>query len=458
MNDPNGLACYNGKYYVFFQWNRFAKDHTSKEWGWFESDDLVRWTFRGSALMPDQLYDRDGVLSGSAAVGDDGLYLFYTGKVKVNGQRKSHQCVALMRDGRHFIKLGPAVSTPTACTEHFRDPNVRRMHNGEFLMVIGGQRAADGFGSLFAFRSPDARRWESAGELARSTVYEMIECSELLDLGGHHVLLYCLQHRDNARDVCGESFSVYKPVHVDEQRMALSSDDERNLDLNWQRVDQGFDFYAPQTIVCPDGRRILFAWMSRMEEPQERVFSAGDAYIHCQTMPRELSWQGDRLTQQPARELCAAFSKPVPAAPAPQNVVSALQGLFPEATTVVDAAAPALLAQPATRAWRAQVAGTVAGNLALSVNDDALIAYDHAANTLTLTRESLDKTGPEHRSVKLPALTDLDVWSDSSSVEIFVNHGEAVLSARIVPGAAGPCVTVFGAIDSATISVNEIAD
>ena len=35
LNDPNGLIQYKGIYYVFFQWNRFEKNHTYKEWGLF---------------------------------------------------------------------------------------------------------------------------------------------------------------------------------------------------------------------------------------------------------------------------------------------------------------------------------------------------------------------------------------------------------------------------------------
>lgn len=486
MNDPNGLACYNGKYYAFFQWNRFAKDHTSKEWGWFESDDLTRWTFRGTALMPDQLYDRDGVLSGSAAAGDEGLYLYYTGKVKVNGQRRSHQCVALMRDGRHIIKLGPVVGTPAACTEHFRDPNVRRLRSGAFLMVLGGQRAADGKGSVFAYRSTDGRHFTPAGELASSDAYEMIECPELLDLGGRHVLLYCPQRRDNARDVCGESFSVYKPVRLDEATMTLPAAEDRNLDQGYVRMDAGFDFYAPQTMACPDGRHLLFAWMSRMEEPQERVFSAGDPYIHCLTMPRELSWQGGRLIQRPARELCQLMGAPVPckAAAVEDLAVSAaalaergLPGLTDEKDAQGEKSLPgpagekrpapagapasALIARPRTRSWRAQLrlsADDAPHELRVGVNGDALIAYDGAAGRLALTRESLDQTGPESRSIALPALIDLDIWSDTSSVEVFVNGGEAVLSARIAPGAGEPCALIAGAPDSAEISVSEIAD
>lgn len=68
LNDPNGLAYFKGKYHVFFQWNRFAKNHSYKEWGLFTSPDLCSWEFEGSAILPDQSYDKDGVYSGSGYV------------------------------------------------------------------------------------------------------------------------------------------------------------------------------------------------------------------------------------------------------------------------------------------------------------------------------------------------------------------------------------------------------
>ena len=37
LNDPNGLVFYKDMYHVFFQWNRFEKNHSYKEWGHFTS-------------------------------------------------------------------------------------------------------------------------------------------------------------------------------------------------------------------------------------------------------------------------------------------------------------------------------------------------------------------------------------------------------------------------------------
>ena len=77
----------------------------------------------------------------------------------------------------------------------------------------------------------------------------------------------------------------------------------QNLDEGRKKMDQGFDFYAPQTFTSPDGRKILFAWMSRMEEEEEKLFGAGESSIHCMTLPRELSYRNGELCQLPVREL-----------------------------------------------------------------------------------------------------------------------------------------------------------
>lgn len=152
LNDPNGLAWYRGVYHVYFQWNKFEKNHSYKEWGSFASDDLVHWQFQGSALVPDQPYDQNGVYSGSALEIDGKLCLYYTGNVKHQGLRNSRQCLAVTEDGRRYLKLGPVLEKPDGYTPHFRDPKVFRGENGWYYMLIGAQQAS-GRGALALARS-----------------------------------------------------------------------------------------------------------------------------------------------------------------------------------------------------------------------------------------------------------------------------------------------------------------
>ena len=68
-----------------------------------------------------------------------------------------------------------------------------------------------------------------------------------------------------------------------------------------QSIDYGLDFYAPQTLLAPNERRIMVAWMQNWG-------TVGAKPYHCRwfgqmTLPRELSVKNGRLIQNPVREL-----------------------------------------------------------------------------------------------------------------------------------------------------------
>lgn len=58
LNDPNGLAQFRGKYHVFYQWLPDVVPQGSKQWRHCISNDLVHWTDEGSALQPDEWYEK----------------------------------------------------------------------------------------------------------------------------------------------------------------------------------------------------------------------------------------------------------------------------------------------------------------------------------------------------------------------------------------------------------------
>lgn len=431
LNDPNGLSWFHGLYYAFFQWNRFEKNHSHKEWGYCTSPDLTHWTFHGSALLPDQSYDAQGVYSGSALVIDDALHLFYTGNVKQDGQRRSSQCLAISTDGQHFLKTGPMFTTPDGYTEHFRDPKVFHA-GGTYWMVIGAQQRT-GKGAIVLFSSSDAQHWNLVGPLAQSEACQMIECPDLFLIDDTAVLLYCPQWRDNARDLALHSFAAYKLTHFDTAAGTLG---DRNLDDNRHLLDQGFDFYAPQTLQTPDGRRVILGWMSRMEDAQEAVFCQDEPRIHCLTMPRELFIKDGKLCQRPVRELSALLG----AAVAPERSDSGLRFA------------------PSHRYFRLMLeAPTGCSDLELSFGDgEWRFIYDAQQKVGTLTRRSWVQDREETRSFALETCTALELWSDQSSIELFVNGGAHVLSARVFPTASQPDLRISGIDARTTVQVNEL--
>ena len=63
------------------------------------------------------------------------------------------------------------------------------------------------------------------------------------------------------------------------------------------------DFYAPQTVLAPDGRRIMIGWMQNWDSCSMR--SPEDPWFGQMSLPRELSLKNGRLYQRPVRELDA---------------------------------------------------------------------------------------------------------------------------------------------------------
>lgn len=68
-----------------------------------------------------------------------------------------------------------------------------------------------------------------------------------------------------------------------------------------QAIDYGIDFYAPQTLETPDGRRIMIAWMQNWDTANSRDESL--RFMGQMTLPRELRVRDGRLIQNPVRDL-----------------------------------------------------------------------------------------------------------------------------------------------------------
>jgi beta-fructofuranosidase len=66
-------------------------------------------------------------------------------------------------------------------------------------------------------------------------------------------------------------------------------------------IDHGTDFYATQTLLAPDGRRIMVAWMQNWDALAGSL--RDNRWFGQMATPRELSVRDGRLYQWPIREL-----------------------------------------------------------------------------------------------------------------------------------------------------------
>ncbi|GFI15000.1 sucrose-6-phosphate hydrolase [Lachnospiraceae bacterium] len=307
LNDPNGFSYYRGEYHLFYQYYPYESKWGSMHWGHAVSKDLLHWEYLPAALAPDEKYDKDGCFSGSAVVLPDGRHLLmYTGVVKEHQADDvfcdvQTQCLAV-GDGVDYEKYGmnPVLDwrdLPKGASRYdFRDPKMWQEKDGTYYCVAGN-RPADGSGQILLYMSKDGFKWEFKSILAanHNRFGKMWECPDFFELDGTWVLL------TSPQDMLPKGFEY----HNGNGTLCLIGDYDRETytfkEKKDQAVDYGIDFYAPQTVLSPDGRRIMIGWMQNWDACNLR--SPEEPWFGQMSIPRELSVKNGRLYQWPVREL-----------------------------------------------------------------------------------------------------------------------------------------------------------
>ena len=134
----------------------------------------------------------------------------------------------------------------------FRDPKIWQKADGSYCCIIGN-RPADGSGQILLFTSPDGFQWNYKKVLCTNNhrFGLMWECPDFFALDGKQVLL------TSPQDMMPQGFEY----HNGNGTLCLIGTYEEQTDTFTeecsQSIDYGIDFYAPQTVLSPDGRRIM---------------------------------------------------------------------------------------------------------------------------------------------------------------------------------------------------------
>ena len=315
MNDPNGFSYYHGQYHLFYQYNPYDTEWDSMHWGHAVSHDLLHWTYLPCAMAPDESYDSFGVFSGSAIEMKDGRQLLmYTGVRKEGNEKNSKdvqvQCLAV-GDGLDYQKLDinpvlDASCLPVGKSVHdFRDPKIWREDDGTYRCIIA-TCDKDRMGCILLFSSEDGLSWKSEGILAENDgrLGRMWECPDLFKLDGKTVLFVSPQ------DMSPEGFEYHNGNGTVCLIGHMDAESKKFIPEHDQAIDYGIDFYAPQTILTPDGRRVMIGWMQNWDTCKLTGYEERK-WFGQMSLPRELSIRDGRLYQQPIRELALYRSRMV---------------------------------------------------------------------------------------------------------------------------------------------------
>ncbi|GAF65405.1 sucrose-6-phosphate hydrolase [Bacillus sp. TS-2] len=414
LNDPNGFIYWRGEYHLFYQWMPFKTDHGAKCWGHYVTKDFIKWRHEKVALTPTEWFDRNGCYSGSAIIHEEKMYLFYTGNVKdTQGNRQTYQCLAISEDGIHFDKKGPVISLPEGYTAHFRDPKVWK-HRDIFYMVVGAQTLEEK-GTIALFESKDLLDWKYKGNVIKNEndflndFGYMFECPDLFQLNGHDLLIFCPQGLDPKGDFYHNTYqSGYVVGVMDYDKGSLEHGE-------FYELDRGFDFYAPQTTTDEQGRRIMFAWMGVPEQNEQDHPTISHDWLHNMTLPRELMYENNKLYQRPLQELVElrhpnVFEKTIQLQP------KMFWKLLNETTKGTELLLD-FLTLPED--W-----------FQIDIAEAVRLIYSKEKQLFIFERKSYVDEKFERRQCFLRDLTSLQIFIDTSAIEIFINEGEEVFSAR----------------------------
>ena len=460
MNDPNGMVYFQGAYHLFYQYHPYGNQWGPMYWGHAISPDLVHWEHYPIALEPDE---HGTIFSGSAVVdwhdtsgffgGQPGLVAIFThhDRVPETDRKRERQSLAYSSDaGKTWNKYeNNPVLVNEDCPD-FRDPKVFWYQPSEqwVMLVASGH-------SIRIYHSPDLKNWTfvsafGEGEGSHTGVWE---CPDLfpLPIDGDPLQTKWVMLVSIGRAYEISSGIQYFIGDFDGSTFVNNSSPE---EVRW--LDLGKDNYAGVTwsdIPAEDGRTIYIGWMSNWKYANQ---TPTGSWRGAMTIPRELelATRNGQLTliQRPIREL-KAIRKPIFAIKDSdmnevQQQLADIQLVSYEIIAVFEFD------------YDAEDFGI---KVRKSQANETVIEYSPSSGDLILDRTQSgdcsfhDAFARTHTvQVKADRNLKLNVFVDSSSVEVFANDGEQVITDLIFPEWEDQGIEVFARGEAVRLQSLEI--
>ena len=289
--DPNAAFYLDGVYHLHYIISHPWNDKTSFSFVHVTSPDMLHWTWQKTTLQPS--FTGHGMFSGTGFITKEGQpAAIYHGE----GSKKNQIVLAKDQALSAWEKPFPMdVKNPDGSPVKFRhwDPDC--------FLIGDTYYAYFGAPNPPLFKSKDLRNWTYVGDFLKHNmpdvaIGEDISCGNFFPIGNKWMLL-CISHSVGCRYYLGD-WDTKSEQFIPQTHGRM----------NWRREDQPVfkhmrrdDFFAPESVLTPDGRRVMWAWLATIGVPGDVNKS------NCQTiqsLPRELSLPADGVLRiKPLREL-----------------------------------------------------------------------------------------------------------------------------------------------------------
>jgi len=458
INDPNGLIYLNGVYHMYYQHNPFENKWGHMSWGHATSKDLLHWQHLPVAIPEIETKDTTTMIfSGSAVLdehntsgfgknGKGAIVAIYTGHQPKQG--KESQFIAYSNDGGLTYTNYTGNPVVDINKGDFRDPSVIWLEDQrKWLMTV----AEPGAHKILFYSSANLKEWELLSEFSnQGDTRKIWECPSLTPMyveGDPAKKKWLLMISSGNPDA--QQGLQYFIGDFDGRRFINDNPVESKL-----FVDYGKTFYAaiPYNNL-PGNKQTMIGWLVPFETPTH-------PWRGQMSIPRDLllksTPEGVRLYQQPADVIAASLAK-----------LPASKRLLKKQFTVNGALALDNAKRFRSNAYWLDATFSIGTaedfgfRIAQQKNGSKVVAetvigYNAKRNELYITQMKDGKvTGNTEKMEVVPVggKVRLQILFDKSSLEVFVNGGEKVLTTLLFPGENANGLTLFA---NGTVQVDSL--
>jgi fructan beta-fructosidase len=427
MNDPNGMVYLDGEYHLFYQYYPDSTVWGPMHWGHAISTDLVHWEHLPVAIEPDSL---GYIFSGSAVIDHDNtsglgtkenpaMIAIYTYHDPVGEKEKrmdfQTQGIAYSTDkGRTWTKYAnnPVLKNPGI--KDFRDPKVSWVKgkdgSGKWVMALAV------LDKISFYSSPNLLDWtlESSFNPDWAAYGGVWECPDLFQLtAADGTKKWILFVSINPGGPNGGSATQYFIGDFDGKSFTTES-----TEVKW--LDYGSDNYAGVTwsnVPEQDGRKLFIGWMSNWDYAQ---VAPTHPWRSAMTLPRNLELvkigDGYEVASRPVAEL--------------ESLRKSTKKITTESLELEEELVEVELVPKVESDFEIEFSNAKGEKVTFKKSGDSLF-FDRTSSGLVDFEARFAKihTAPLNGL----EVKSLRIFIDRSSIEVFVNDGEMVMTELVFP-------------------------
>lgn len=394
MNDPNGLIYKDGIYHLFYQFYPYDSKWGPMHWGHFETKDFIKYQDKKVALAPDDNENETGCFSGGAILDNNKINLVYTRHFEKDNYKSETVYLATSDDEEKYKKVGKLFDNDNLpenfSKSDFRDPAPYKINN-KYYIFVGAKNEKTNQGMIVVLESETLNNFKYSFSIG--PLYElgdMGECPSYHKVDGYDVLVASGCHvAELGNSFKNDNSSVFIIGKIDFENKSMKV-------YNIHECDKGDSFYAPQ-FIANEEKPIIVGWLEMWGKdiPTDKL---NHNWAGALSIPRELKVENNWVYQKPI----------------------SLEKYFNNE----DSGKVSRVSHIEVLAKGNFSMNFVSNNGSFKIygNDYGIFLDTTDTNNLY---SKVRRTDHGYKEVKL------EILLDSSSVELFVNDGEFVISSRI---------------------------